>query len=300
MPKSVRVASSERAHTMAVGFLVDGEGPFSLEEMERDNPDDPDLISHLRQLKPGDVLREGGGAWAEFIIKAVAMTSRQRATHLSRPSDLRPGERVRNLHGEVGIVVGPGAAGERVIIQWDDGSTSNLSAVDLGLWGVERDSSTIHAHGAATLSRGDNWADFCDRLKLSIDLVCEANDRSDRGTTLQEWSRRIGERLRMEQGESRRLARIGDVRRNGTLRRTPTRARTAQSMSSSLLRAGERIELVAMPDDPNPIPAGTCGTVEWASDVDLGGTDRFTQVGVRWDNGSSLMLSIPPDRIRKI
>jgi len=62
------------------------------------------------------------------------------------------------------------------------------------------------------------------------------------------------------------------------------------------LQVGDRIELVSMPEDPNPIPRGTRGTV---SHVNRVGRD-FVQVSVKWDNGSSLMLSFPPDRVRLV
>jgi len=60
------------------------------------------------------------------------------------------------------------------------------------------------------------------------------------------------------------------------------------------LKAGDRIRLVSM-DDPDPIPAGTAGTV-----VGVSPQSDWTQVDVDWDNGRSLMLSIPPDSIQKI
>ena len=65
------------------------------------------------------------------------------------------------------------------------------------------------------------------------------------------------------------------------------------------LKPGQRIELVAMPDDPNPIAAGTRGTVKRVRKV---GTPRdgFLQVDVDWDNGRSLMLSVPPDEFSTI
>jgi len=53
-----------------------------------------------------------------------------------------------------------------------------------------------------------------------------------------------------------------------------------------------RIRLLAMPDDPDPVPAGTLGTVLYANDV----AGVFVQIGVKWDNGSWLSLSVPPDQ----
>ena len=55
-------------------------------------------------------------------------------------------------------------------------------------------------------------------------------------------------------------------------------------------KAGDRVRLVSMNDDPDPIPAGTTGTV--AGVYPLNG---WMQVDVDWDTGRSLMLSIPPD-----
>lgn len=62
------------------------------------------------------------------------------------------------------------------------------------------------------------------------------------------------------------------------------------------VKKGDRIELIAMPEDPNPVPRGTRGTVTHVSRVG----DAFTQISVEWDNGSRLMLSCPPDRFRLV
>ncbi len=64
------------------------------------------------------------------------------------------------------------------------------------------------------------------------------------------------------------------------------------------IKKGDRIECLAMPQDSQPIPTGTKGTVTFVNDVDFGRGDRFTQVGVKWDNGRSLMLCTPPDMFR--
>ena len=58
------------------------------------------------------------------------------------------------------------------------------------------------------------------------------------------------------------------------------------------LQAGDRIRLVSMVDDPDPIPTGTTGTVLSVSDQ-----SDWCQVDVDWDNGRSLMLSLPDDRV---
>ena len=52
-----------------------------------------------------------------------------------------------------------------------------------------------------------------------------------------------------------------------------------------------------MPDDPDPVPVGTEGTVEDVNDL---GPDAFVQVDVKWDNGRTLMLSMPPDKVHVI
>jgi hypothetical protein len=60
---------------------------------------------------------------------------------------------------------------------------------------------------------------------------------------------------------------------------------------------GTRIRLVAMPDDPEPVPPGTTGTVT--------SVYRFAdgaQVSVDWDPsaGRSLCLWIPPDTYEEV
>jgi hypothetical protein len=61
-------------------------------------------------------------------------------------------------------------------------------------------------------------------------------------------------------------------------------------------KSGDRIRLVAMPDDPDPIPIGEVGTViEVTRHGD--GRNAWHQVDVEWDHGRSLMLTLPPDRI---
>ncbi len=58
---------------------------------------------------------------------------------------------------------------------------------------------------------------------------------------------------------------------------------------------GNRIQLVAMPDDPHPVTLGTRGTVRDVLRV-TAGDGEFTQIEVAWDDGRRLMLSVPPDR----
>lgn len=67
----------------------------------------------------------------------------------------------------------------------------------------------------------------------------------------------------------------------------------------SELRPGQRIELVAMIDDPYPVEPGARGTVHRV-DVRGTGANAFLQVDVDWDNGRLLMLAVPPDQYRVI
>ncbi|QDT62416.1 hypothetical protein SV7mr_49640 [Stieleria bergensis] len=60
-------------------------------------------------------------------------------------------------------------------------------------------------------------------------------------------------------------------------------------------KAGDRVRLISMTDDPDPIPAGTTGIV-----VGVYPQRDWLQLDVDWDNGRSLMLSIPPDRVERI
>ena len=56
------------------------------------------------------------------------------------------------------------------------------------------------------------------------------------------------------------------------------------------LKKGDRIRLVSMPQDPDPIPVGSLGTV-----VEVYEHRDWTQVDVDWANGRSLMLTMPDD-----
>ena len=53
---------------------------------------------------------------------------------------------------------------------------------------------------------------------------------------------------------------------------------------------GTRIELIRMGDDPRPVPPGTRGTVAFVDDMG--------QIGMHWDNGSSLSLIPGEDSFR--
>lgn len=60
-------------------------------------------------------------------------------------------------------------------------------------------------------------------------------------------------------------------------------------------KPGDRVRLLSMVDDPDPISAGMAGTVlKPYPQRDL------LQLDVAWDNGRSLMLCIPPDRVEHL
>ena len=60
-------------------------------------------------------------------------------------------------------------------------------------------------------------------------------------------------------------------------------------------RQDDRIRLLAMSDDPDPIQAGQLGTVVSASRHGKG-NDAWHQIDVAWDSGRTLMLVSPPDQ----
>lgn len=63
------------------------------------------------------------------------------------------------------------------------------------------------------------------------------------------------------------------------------------------MEVGDRIQLIIMPDDPDPIPPGTQGTIVEIVSLHMG-IPRQVQVEVDWDIKRSLALVIPPDRIK--
>lgn len=62
------------------------------------------------------------------------------------------------------------------------------------------------------------------------------------------------------------------------------------------IQKGDRIELIKMDDDPNPIPAGMRGDVESINPI----MDGQTQVWVNWDNGRRFPVILPEDQIWKL
>ena len=53
------------------------------------------------------------------------------------------------------------------------------------------------------------------------------------------------------------------------------------------IRPGSRIRLIAMGDDPDPIPAGATGTVLAVT------TGAYAQIDVAWDNSSRSLSLVP-------
>ena len=55
---------------------------------------------------------------------------------------------------------------------------------------------------------------------------------------------------------------------------------------------GDRIRLLSMPEDPDPLAPGSLGTVVSVHRRGSG-TDAWLQIDVEWDSGRSLMLATP-------
>jgi hypothetical protein len=64
-------------------------------------------------------------------------------------------------------------------------------------------------------------------------------------------------------------------------------------MARAPVKEGQRIELISMGEDPDPIQLGARGVVEYASEF-----QGAWQVSVKWDNGRTLSLVCPPDRFK--
>jgi hypothetical protein len=63
------------------------------------------------------------------------------------------------------------------------------------------------------------------------------------------------------------------------------------------LSIGDKIELVSMGNDPDPIQPGTTGTViGWCASENV----QLEQIWVKWDNGRQLNILPRVDKWRKI
>jgi len=58
-------------------------------------------------------------------------------------------------------------------------------------------------------------------------------------------------------------------------------------MTTTMIRKGDRIRLLSMPDDPDPIPVGSTGTIVSVTEGPLG------QVHVKWDDSNRTLALIP-------
>lgn len=67
--------------------------------------------------------------------------------------------------------------------------------------------------------------------------------------------------------------------------------------ASNLYKKGDRVRLDKMTNDPDPVPVGTEGEV---THVQYISAFKETQIGVNWDNGRTLSVILPQDRISKI
>jgi hypothetical protein len=62
------------------------------------------------------------------------------------------------------------------------------------------------------------------------------------------------------------------------------------------VEVGDRIRLLDMPNDPDPVPAGTEGVVKMVTDIGLR-QKKEIQLVVKWDNGRNLSCICPPDLV---
>jgi len=58
-------------------------------------------------------------------------------------------------------------------------------------------------------------------------------------------------------------------------------------MTTAKIRSGDRIRLLSMPDDPDPIPVGSTGTIESVTEGPLG------QIHVKWDDSTRSLSLVP-------
>jgi hypothetical protein len=68
------------------------------------------------------------------------------------------------------------------------------------------------------------------------------------------------------------------------------------------VKVGDRIVLLAMPEDPAPLPVGSKGTITKLPDDPERERATFGNfvAYVKWDDGRTLSLCIPPDEVRVI
>lgn len=65
------------------------------------------------------------------------------------------------------------------------------------------------------------------------------------------------------------------------------------------VEVGDRIRLISMPNDPDPIPSGSLGTVVLVNPLHFRDKTEV-QLLVKWDNGRSLSCICPPDMVEVV
>ncbi len=61
------------------------------------------------------------------------------------------------------------------------------------------------------------------------------------------------------------------------------------------MKVGDRIVLRHMPEDPNPVPVGSEGIITRIAGPFSHPKGPYLQYGVKWDNGRTLGMIVPPD-----
>lgn len=69
-------------------------------------------------------------------------------------------------------------------------------------------------------------------------------------------------------------------------------------MNVTELKEGDRIRLIQMGKDPDPILPGAEGTITFVTDLTK--INMGHQIGVAWDNGRNLSLCVPEDTFEVI
>jgi len=62
------------------------------------------------------------------------------------------------------------------------------------------------------------------------------------------------------------------------------------------VKPGDRIRLVAMPNDPDPVPTGSVGTVQYVLCDSQSQPKHMDQIQMTWDSGRTLNLAPEVDR----
>jgi hypothetical protein len=70
--------------------------------------------------------------------------------------------------------------------------------------------------------------------------------------------------------------------------------------SNMRFQQGDRVMLVHMGDDPDPVKPGTEGTVTHVEELRFFGRPAQLQVSVDWDDGRRLSCLVPPDMIVRV